>query len=395
MELRALDGTLLFARGSSLVSTEWLLTGESEREFKTFHESFRFPELSDEADLVIKRRDARNQFVEKVRIRIRPEELNPAVPDPQLVHDLEINGKPQEKVDLLFLGDGYTVSEQDVFLADANRLMEALFQVEPFHTQRRSFNVRAICPPATQSGIARPSTGFYRNSPLGCSYDSFGSERYVLTMENRAWRDVAARAPYEYVIMLTNGETYGGGGMFSVFATAAAHNSFAEYLVIHEFGHHFAGLADEYYTSPVAYQPPEVVVEPWEVNATALLNPDQLKWREWVDQDTPIPTPWPKETFEAQSKDYGVRRAQIRQQKLPEHHMDALFLELQKQQTELLGQAEHAHQVGAFQGANYDANAFYRPQADCIMFTRNRVPFCRVCANTLNRVILWQAPKPH
>ena len=107
-----------------------------------------------------------------------------------------------------------------------------------------------------------------RRTPVGAAYDAFASERYILTFENRAWRDIAAWAPYQYVIILTNGETYGGGGLYNVFSTAAAGNDFAEYLFIHEFGHHFAGLADEYYTSPVAYEPPERIFEPWPANAT-------------------------------------------------------------------------------------------------------------------------------
>jgi hypothetical protein len=125
----------------------------------------------------------------------------------------------------------------------------------------------------TNPGIARPSSGIYRRSPLGASYDTFDSERYVLTMENRTLRDVASFAPYEFIEILINGKTYGGGGIFNQYATVAIDNGWAGYVGVHEFGHHFAALADEYYTSDVAYLPPGTKTEPWEPNATALLDP--------------------------------------------------------------------------------------------------------------------------
>jgi hypothetical protein len=233
----------------------------------------------------------------------------------------------------------------------------------------------------------------YRRTPVGATYDAFGSERYVLTFENRALRDIAAWAPYEFVTILVNNETYGGGGIFNTFSTVAARNDWADYLFVHEFGHHFAGLADEYYTSPVAYAPVQTVVEPWEANVTALADPRSLKWRALVADGTPIPTPWPKEAFEERQRDFQARRKVIRQERRPEAEMSALFREEQLHATKLLGTGAFSAQVGAFQGANYDARAFYRSQADCVMFTRDEVPFCRVCRAALDRVIdLYAGP---
>jgi IgA Peptidase M64 len=207
----------------------------------------------------------------------------------------------------------------------------------------------------------------------------------VLTFDNRALRDVAAWAPYEFVTILVNSDTYGGGGIFNAFSTVAAKNDWAEYLFVHEFGHHFAGLADEYYTSPVAYSPAPQVTEPWEANVTALADPRALKWRALVSPGTPLATPWPKAAFETAQRDFQARRKLIREQRRPESEMSALFREEQAHATALLG--PYANRVGAFQGANYDAQAYYRPQADCVMFTRDEVPFCRVCQAELGRVI--------
>jgi hypothetical protein len=266
-------------------------------------------------------------------------------------------------------------------------MIEALFALDPFRSRRSDFNIWGICPPAAESGISRPSTGVYRRTPVGASYDAFGSERYILTFDNRALRDVAAWAPYEYIAILTNGDVYGGGGLYNVYSTAAVDNAFADYLFVHEFAHHFAGLADEYYTSPVAYEPPAEIVEPWPANVTAATDPARVKWRDLLTPGVPAPTPWPKAEFEALQKDIQARRAKLRADKRPEAEMTALFREELEKVTKLLSSAEHAGTVGLFQGANYDARAFYRPEVDCIMFTRDRVPFCRVCQRALRAVI--------
>ncbi|HSN99404.1 MAG TPA: M64 family metallopeptidase, partial [Candidatus Nanopelagicales bacterium] len=253
--------------------------------------------------------------------------------------------------------------------------------------RRRDFNVWGLCPPAAESGVSRPSTGVHRRSPVGATYDAFGSERYVLTFENRAMRDVAAFAPYEFIEILTNSRTYGGGGIFGLYSTVSADSLWSPYLFVHELGHHFAGLADEYYTSEVAYEPADEPVEPWEPNATALADPERLKWKDLVTPGTPIPTPWPKEEFETHAAAIQKRRREIRAQNRPEEEMDALFLEQRTAETKLLGGASHAGKVGAFEGANYAARGYFRPQIDCIMFTRDEVPFCQVCQRGIERVI--------
>jgi hypothetical protein len=265
--------------------------------------------------------------------------------------------------------------------------MDILFSTSPFRERRADFNVWGLCPAAEQSGISRPSTGVHRRSPIGATYDAFGSERYVLTFDNRSFRDVASFAPYEFVEILVNGATYGGGGIFGLYSTVAADSLWAPYIFVHEFGHHFAGLADEYYTSDVAYEASGARVEPWEPNVTALLDPAAIKWGDLVAKGTPVPTPWPKEEFEQRSREFQTRRRQIRAAGRPESEMDALFKEEQVAETALLGATPLAGKVGAFEGAMYEPRGYYRPQADCIMFTRDAVPFCAVCQRAIIRVI--------
>jgi len=265
-------------------------------------------------------------------------------------------------------------------------VVEKVFATPPFKERRQDFNVWLLCPAAAESGISRPSTGAHRRNPAGATYDAFGSERYILTFDNRAFREIAQFAPYEFVEILANNQTYGGGGIFGLYGTVAADSLWAPYVFVHEFGHHFAGLADEYYTSDVAYLPAEGRVEPWEPNATALLDPALLKWRDLAESATPVPTPWDKEKFETYSRDIQKRRRQIRKENRPESEMDALFLEEKKHEDEMLAAEKHAGKVGAFEGANYEAKGYYRPQANCIMFTRTDA-FCAVCRQALERVM--------
>ncbi len=395
-EVRDADsGEALYSRGFASIYGEWETTGEAKAMHRTFHESLRFPMPEGPVTVVLSKRDAENAFAPIWSLEVDPGGVfvDPsAVPDPGLIA-IQESGDPASKVDLLLLGDGYTAARCGKFVADAKRLAEALFRVPAFRDRRADFNVWGLCPPAAEPGVSRPSTGVHRRSPVGATYDAFGSERYVLTFDNRAFRDLAAWAPYDFVEILVNGETYGGGGIFNLYGTVAVDSDFAEYVFIHEFGHHFAGLADEYYTSSVAYEIPEDPLEPWEVNATVLKDPESLKWSDLVAPGTPIPSPWPKEEFEAHSRKIQERRKQIRAENRPEGEMSALFREQQAVESKLLGEAPLAGKVGAFEGANYSPRGAYRPQIDCIMFSRNDVPFCAVCRRAIEGIIdLYTSP---
>jgi hypothetical protein len=391
---------VVYSRGFASVFGEWETTGEANGMWRTFHESLRFPAPAAPVQVVLKKRDARNAFHEVWSLPVDPADpfVDPSSPPASAAGallEIERNGSSAQKVDFLILGDGYTAAERGKFEKDAKRLVDILFSTSPFKERRRDFNVWGLCPPAAESGISRPSTGVHRRSPAGATYDAFGSERYVLTFENRAMRDVAAFAPYEFIEILTNSRTYGGGGIFGLYSTVAADSLWSPYVFIHEFGHHFAALADEYYTSDVAYEPAAEIIEPWEPNVTAHAGRETLKWKDLVEPGTPLPTPWSKDAFEKQAAEIQARRHEIRARNRPEDEMDALFLEQQAVETKLLGGDPNAGKVGAFEGANYAARGFYRPQTDCIMFSRDKVPFCRVCQRAIERVIdLYTKPAP-
>lgn len=383
---------LLYSRGFASIYGEWETTDEAKTTKRTFQESLRFPEPSAPVTVILKKRDAKNVFQDLWTTTIDPadqfvDRSKQVAPAPVIT--IQKAGEPETKVDFLILGDGYTAAEAKKFEADARRLTEVLFATSPFKENRRNFNVWALSPPAAESGISRPSTGIYRDSPIGATYDAFGSERYVLTFDNHALRRTAQFAPYEFIEVLVNNRTYGGGGIFNLYSTVASDNAFANYVFVHEFGHHFAGLADEYYTSSVAYAAATDRVEPWEPNVTALLDVSTLKWRSLVSPfagNTPIPTPWNKEAFEAYSREIQKRRVQLRKDKRPEEEMEALFKEELAYEQKMFKAEKYFGQVGVFEGAMYEAKGYYRPEVDCIMFSRTD-HFCKVCRAAIERII--------
>jgi hypothetical protein len=383
------SGDVLYSRGFSTIFAEWRTTEEAQKLSRAFQESVRFPMPSKPVRVRVLSRDERNAFSVVWSVDVDPKAQDierQAAPPAAVPIAIRDNGPPATKVDLLILGDGYTVQEAAKFEADARRLSDKLFATSPFRERANDFNVWALMVPSPESGISRPSTGAYKWSALGTRYDIFGSERYALTLDNRALREMAQYAPYEFVEILFNNETYGGGGIFGQFSTAAAGNQWAEYLFIHEFGHHFAALADEYYTSPVAYQSGDTRPEPWEPNVTALHDPAKLKWKDRVTPNTPLPTPWPKAELEKFQREYQKERAALRAANRPESEMNALFKREREFTNTLFAKAVHGHAVGAFEGANYQASGYYRPQMQCIMFDRSE-EFCRVCADAIEEIV--------
>ncbi len=391
-EVRVKDTqTVLYSRGFASVYGEWETTGEEKTASRSFHESLRFPWPKEPVTVTIAKRQPDNGFKPLWTTAVDPASrfVNRAVlaRHAGTVWPVFVNGPAAEKVDILVIGEGYTAREIPKFHRDVQRLLPALFAEEPFRSRKSDFNVRALDLPAPESGVNRPNAGTFRRTPLSAEYNIFDSERYVLTLDNRALRDAASAAPYEFIEILVNDKTYGGGGIFNDQATASVDSAFSPYVFVHEFGHHFAALADEYYTSDVAYTTgaTEKKPEPWEPNVTALPDPATLKWKDLVTPGTPLPTPWDKAQFEKHTAGIQQRRREIRARNAPEAEMDQLFREQRDWDTKFL--SKYAGTVGAFEGAAYEARGLYRPQADCIMFSRDRVGFCAVCRRAITRII--------
>ena len=382
---------VIYSRGFASLYGEWETTPETKEMHRSFSGTLRFPWPKSPVQVVLKKRDRLNAFHEFWSALVDPasRHVNRARLAPVAkVRTLWESGPPETKVDLLLIGDGYAEAEMAKFEADAKRLVERMFALEPYKSRRGDFNVRAIAVPAAQSGVHNPRTGEMRRTRVGTEYNVFDSERYALALDNRGWRDLASAAPYDAVEILINNRYYGGGGIFNDHAAVAVDSGSADYIFAHEFGHHFAGLGDEYYTSDVAYDTGAAEkVEPWEPNVTALHDPAALKWKQLVEPGTPLPTPWNKEAYQRRSAEIQAERRRLRATAAPESAMDALFATQQAWETTFLSSMAHSGKVGAFEGASYEPTGLYRPEADCIMFTRDEVGFCRVCRRAIERVI--------
>jgi len=383
------SGNIAWSRSFSSIYGEWETTGESKEINRSFHESVRFPAQDSVFELVMKKRGPGNVFEEVWRIALDPADVLVHRESAMYADDvvaIHKSGNPANKVDLLLMGDGYTADEQEAFIAKAVELTEILFATSPFKERKDDFNVWAIAPAAAQSGVSRPSTGIFRDSPIGSTYDSFRSERYILTFDNKSMRRIASSTPYDFIEILTNSEVYGGGGIYGLFSTAAANSGWAPYLFVHEFGHHFAGLADEYYTSSIAYELPDVITEPYEPNITALLDPENLKWKHLATPNTPLPSSWPKAEYEEHSIAYQKKRSAMRAENVPEAEMNDLFQANQDIVEAMFDESGQNGIVGAFEGGGYMAEGIYRSQQNCIMFTRT-TDFCAVCSEAIEKVI--------
>jgi hypothetical protein len=381
----------LYSGGFASIYGEWEITGEAAGGvWRTFHESVRFPYPAREIQFVILKRTPEGAYDPIFSTVIDPNSR--FVNRDPLRSDLEVwnvveNGPPEEKVDVVILADGYTRGERTKFHRDVERLVEALFRPEPFRSRRDDFNVRAVDVVSADSGIDDPREGIFHRNALESSFNSFDSDRYVLSFANRAIREAAATAPYDCILIFCNTSKYGGGGIYNLYATTAVDNVWAEYLLTHEFGHSFAGLGDEYYTSSVAYLEEESRVERPEPNITTLSDPERLAWRGLVDEDTPLPTPWSKTEYESLMADYRERRSALLEADATPEELNALSLENAEQAGALLAGNRYAERVGAFEGAGYVAEGLYRPAVDCRMFRRGLAPYCPVCRRAIERRI--------
>jgi hypothetical protein len=383
---------MIFSRGYSAYFNEWQTTDEALAGiFRTFHETVRFPYPRNPVQVTISRRDKQMVFHEVFSTTIDPNsptQVHKEFHAPSYaVTKLVDNGAPQNKVDLLILPDGYTKAEMEKFHNDAKHLSEVLLGTSPFKERKKDFNVWIIDVESRESGIDIPDKNIWKENALGVKYNTFGSARYALTEENRIIRDIASAVPYDAIAILLNDSRYGGGGIYNQYETTYTGEKVkgqewqTDYMFVHEFGHSFSGLGDEYYTSQVSYNDfYSKGIEPWEPNLTALNDPDHLKWKGLVTKDTPLPTPWNKERYDSLESvrgkldrlapDYYAKREPI----------------LQQEKT-IMENPQLVGKVGAFEGAGYVSKGVYRPAIDCRMFSLSLVGFDPVCKSAIERVI--------
>ena len=400
------SGELVFSKGFDSYFGEYKTSEPALKGIRrTYHESALIPYPKNKIKFTIELRGRDNSLEP-----IFSQEVNPAaftvIKDPLAtgvrVFELLKSGDPHIKVDVAFIAEGYTVQEEAKLKADLERFTRVFFKLEPYKSHRDKFNIYGVFKPSQESGCDEPSHGSFKNTALSATFDSLGSERYLLTEDNKSLRDIAAHAPYDVLFIMVNHKRYGGGGIYNFYCTFTTDNQWVEYLILHEFGHAFAGLADEYYTSDVAYNDfyPRGI-EPVEPNITALLDPKKLKWRALATPGVAIPTPWEKEGFEKIDNAYQKVRREINQKiaKMKtggapaaeiakvEEESERLSSENSRRVDEYLLKSEYWGKVGALEGAGYSAKGLFRPMVDCLMFTKGSKPFCKVCEQAVLRVI--------
>lgn len=384
--------SLIYSRGFSSMFNEWQSTEEAlAGVYRTFHETIRFPFPKHPVQVTISRRDRQMIFHEVFSTVIDPNsptqvnrQRRTARYQSKKILD---NGAPQSKVDLLIVGDGYTKADMAKFNNDAQHFADALFSTSPFKERKKEFNVWIIEVESNESGIDKPDKNEWKENALGTMYNTFGSARYVLTEENRVLRDIAGNVPYDALTILCNDNRYGGGGIYNLYTTCYTQVDTKgqewqmDYVFVHELGHSFAGLGDEYYSSQISYVDfYQKGVEPWEPNITALNDPVTIKWKSFMAPGTALPTPWEKVRYDSLealrgkldrlAPDYYEKREPLYQQEMT-----------------LLRDPSYTGKVGAYEGAGYVSKGLYRPSLDCRMFSLSLVGFDPVCSAAINRVI--------
>ncbi len=334
---------LIYSRGFCTLFGEWQATDEAKVLSRGFVEPVLLPMPKAPVQLVIAKRDRRNVFHQLHSQVIDPADANIRT-DLRLsgtpIHVLKDAGDPATALDVAIVGEGYAAAEGDKCLADGRRFAAMLLAARPFDRYAESLSVRLVCPASPVTGPDEPLKGRHGASPAGCSFNTFGSPRYLTSEDGRAMRDLAGLVPYDALMVMVNFSRYGGGGIFNQFSIFVSDNEYDDYVFIHEFGHAFAGLADEYYTAGMAeeYYPPGV--EPWEPNIT--VDPVNLKWKALVPPEVPLPTP---------------------------------------------AEARYAAAVGAFEGGGYREKGIWRPAQDCRMFSKSYQEFCPVCMAAIESVL--------
>lgn len=396
------SGVLLFSRRLDSYFGEYRTTTEAARGVKrAYHASVLVPFPKRKVKLAIKVRQQDRTDKALLEAEVDPaavahEPLRAGV----TVIEVHQGGDPHSRVDVAIVAEGYTREDEAKLQADLKRFAGVFLGQEPFASNRDRFNLRGVWAPSQDRGCDEPSRGTWKATAVGVSFDALGSERYLLTEDNRALQDVAAHAPWDVLYIMVNTPRYGGGGIYNLYCTFTADNQWSPYVFLHEFGHTFAALADEYYTSAVAYNDffPKGV-EPFEPNVTALLDPLNLKWKDLVPPGTPLPTPWPKADFDASDVAYqkireslnakiaAASRAGSKEAEPLKEEAERLSREHSEKSDAYLLRAEYAGKVGAFEGAGYNSKGLYRPALDCIMFSKGTKPFCPVCARAIGRVI--------
>ena len=364
-QVRVLDpesGKVLYVNSFSTLFQEWQATEEAAHVQKAFENCLQVPFPRKPVDIEVLLYDTHAKVSSSIRHRIDPADIliRPAEDHDAQLAFIQESGSLQEAIDVLIVSEGYALQDRSKFFKDAQRAVEALFSHEPFTTYRSKFNVRALYIPSADSGVSIPHDGQWRRTAVHSHFDTFYSDRYLTTSSMFTLYDLIGNVPFEHVIVLANTAQYGGGGIYnSVTIMNSDHPTFVPVLV-HEFGHAFGGLGDEYAygDNPETLYPADT--EPWEPNLTTLVDFEH-KWADLVPPGTPTPTP---------------------PDKLEEQDVRRIWYTLSAQDKATLNR-----KIGIYEGAGYQMKGVYRPVQECRMRINECEEFCPVCYRSIVRMI--------
>lgn len=363
MVVDPVSGDTLYRNSFSSLFQEWVHTPEAETTPRSFENTFIMPLPLREADIVVSLLNNRHQKVAELTHRYRPNDELVAVRGQNPVPHKYIHkgGDPRNTIDVAMLAEGYGPEEMDSFINQASRIANEILRYEPYASNKDKFNFVAVMTPSRESGVSVPLKNQWRDTAFGSHYSTFYSSRYLTTPHVQKLHDALSGIPYEHILIIVNTPEYGGGGIYNSYQIAAANHPLTLPVAVHEFGHSFGGLADEYFYEGEEDDTYPLDVEPWEPNVTTLVDFDS-KWKDMVKPGTPIPTPWQEENL---SRDEKMKRAAANKDK------------------------EKVEVVGAYEGGGYRAKGVYRPVETCRMRDNYHPTFCPVCEKALTDLIIF------
>ena len=382
-------GQTLFVHTFSTLFQEWLATEEATKVSKAFATSYNVPMPKQPVDITVSLLDFHGKVVTNLTHTVDPADIlirqigdngipyhyvwkgktvetqNLASPDQPgqrnyMPTEGPLGGQPDITgcIDLAIVAEGYTRAQMGKFYNDCQRVVDALFAHEPFTSMKDRFNVVAVAAESLTSGPSVPHLGRWSNTPVGTHYDTFYSDRYLMTQDIHRLYDVLSGVPFEHIIVLVNSDTYGGGGIYNqITVTTSDHPTFHQVLV-HEFGHAYAGLGDEYFYDDAYESMYPADTEPWEPNLTTLVD-FQSKWADMLPKGTAIPTP-------------------------PDPKVPNYRKITNEKEQRLLDAA--TQRVGVFEGGGYQSKGVYRPAQECRMKINEVQNFCPVCSRAIRQI---------
>ncbi len=341
----AASGKTIYTTSFSSLFQEWLETDEARNVTKGFENTFLLPYPLQPVEIEITLFDPRRNVRASMKHIVHPNDVlieqkgnSHITPHKYLLH----NDSPEKCIDVAILAEGYTLQEMQTFYEDADIACKSIFDHEPFKSMKKRFNVVAVASPSTDSGVSVPRLNEWKHTAFGSHFSTFYSDRYLTTSRVKAIHDALAGIPYEHIIILANTEEYGGGGIYNSYTLTTAHHPMFRPVVVHEFGHSFGGLADEYfYDNDVMTDTYPLDIEPWEQNISTQVD-FAAKWKDMLSENTPVPTP---------------------------------------------AEVSENYPTGVYEGGGYSAKGIFRPAENCRMRTNEYPAFCPVCQRALRRII--------